>query len=264
MSVPESVRGDADVSVRRFAGQLLCGPPARSVERALAADGPLTRTQLAGRLHVSGLPAGGGVALHVLMLACLRGLAVRGPMIGAQHAYVHVRSWLGDPAPAPDHGRVLGWLARRYLAGHGPASDRDLAKWAGLPVSWARRGLTAIASQLRDRPDGLAELAAAPRPAEPPPPRLLGSYDPVLLGWASRERVLGEHREIVTDNGLFRPFALVAGRAAGLWTYQRGQVTLARFGALPAEAEAALAAEADDVRRYLATGPEVAADEGSG
>jgi hypothetical protein len=232
------------------------------VARALAADGPLTRTQLADRLTASGLPSDGGVALHVVMLASLRGIAVRGPMIGAQHAYAHVRSWLGDSPPEPEPDRALGWLARRYLAGHGPASERDLAKWAGLPVTWARRGLTAIAAELRDRPDGLAELAAAAGPAEPPP-RLLGPYDPVLLGWESRHAVLAGYEEIVTVNGLFRPFALVAGKAAGIWAYQGGRVVLDRLGPLPAGAEDALAAEARDVRRYLASEPEPAADEGS-
>jgi Winged helix DNA-binding domain len=234
-----------------------------AVARALAADGPLTRAQLADRIRAVGVPADGGAALHVLMLASLRGIAVRGPMIGAQHAYVHVRSWLGDPPPEPEPDRALGWLARRYLAGHGPAGEGDLAKWAGLPVTWARRGLTAIASELRDRPDGLAELAAAAGPAGPPPPRLLGAYDPVLLGWASRDLVLAGHQEIVTVNGLFRPFALVAGQAAGIWSYQDGQVALERFGPLSAEVEAALGSDARDVQRYLASEPEPAADEES-
>jgi Winged helix DNA-binding domain len=233
------------------------------VARALAADGPLTRAQLADRIRAIGIPADGGAALHVLLLASLRGIAVRGPMIGAQQAYVHVRSWLGDPPPEPEPDRALGWLARRYLAGHGPASERDLAKWAGLPVTWARRGLTAIAAELRDRPDGLAELAAAAGPAGPPPPRLLGAYDPVLLGWASRDLVLAGHQDIVTVNGLFRPFALVAGQAAGIWAYQDGQVVLDRFSPLPADVEAALTADARDVRRYLASEPDPAADEES-
>jgi hypothetical protein len=230
------------------------------VAAALASDGPLTRAQLADRLQASGLPSDAGVALHVLMLASLRGIAVRGPMIGAQHAYVHVPSWLGHPPPEPDPERALGWLARRYLAGHGPAGERDLAKWAGLPVTWARRALTAIGAELRDRPDGLAELAAAARPAGPPPPRLLGAYDPVLMGWESRDPVLAGHQEVVTVNGLFRPFALVAGKAAGIWAYQAGQVELDRFGPLAPAAEDALAADARDVRRYLASEPEPAAE----
>jgi hypothetical protein len=225
------------------------------VERALAADGPLTRAQLADRLLTSGLPATSGAALQVLFLAGHHGIAVRGPMIGAQHAYVHVRDWLGSPPPEPDPHAALGWLARRYLAGHGPAADRDLAKWAGLPVTWARSGLTAIANELADRPDGLAELAGRPEDAAGLRPRLLGAFDPVLLGWSSRVPVLGDRQGIVTVNGLFRPFVLVDGRAAGLWVYRRGQVDLEPFDPLADDVRAALAAEADDVRRFLATEP---------
>jgi len=180
-------------------------------------------------------------------------------MVGAQHAYVHVRDWLGSPPPEPDQDAALAWLARRYLAGHGPASDRDLAKWAGLPVSWARRGLAAIATELGDRPDGLAELAGSLACPQAPQPRLLGAFDPVLLGWSSRAPVLGERQDIVTVNGLFRPFALVAGRAAGIWAYRRGQVELDPFESLAADVEAALGAEARDVRRFLSTEQESAA-----
>jgi hypothetical protein len=39
------------------------------------------------------------------------------------------------------------------------------------------------------------------------------------------------------------------------------QVALGRFGPLPTNAETALAADARDVRRYLASEPEPAADE---
>ena len=229
----------------------------RVAEQALLAHGALTGPQLADRLATAGLPSRGGVALNVLTLASLRGMIVRGPVIGAQHAYVHVRDWLGERPPAPDPDIALAELARRYLIGHGPASEADLAKWAGVPVGQARRGLSAIAGQLRDRPDDLAELASGPGRQHHglPSPRLLGAYDPVLLGWASRAAVLGEHQHIVTVNGLFRPFALVEGRAIGVWAWTRGQVVLDRFAELPAPVESALAAEARDVQRFLAAEP---------
>jgi hypothetical protein len=226
------------------------------VEQALGSDGPLTRAQLADRLAAAGLPSAGGCALHMLMLASLRGIAVRGPMIGAQHAYVRTRDWLGAPPRAVDRDTALAELARRYLAGHGPASDRDLAKWAGLPLGEVRRGVGAIGGELRELSGGLVELAAVP-PAEVslPAPRLLGAYDDVLLGWESRDPVLSGHQGIVTVNGLFRPFALVDGQAAGIWTYSAGQVALDRFETLPDDVETALADEARDVQRFLAGSP---------
>jgi hypothetical protein len=231
------------------------------VEQALMADGPLTRAQLADRLSAAGLPSAAGCALHVLILASLRGIAVRGPMIGTQHAYVSARDWLGPPPRAFDRDAALAELARRYLAGHGPASDRDLSKWAGLPLGLVRNGLRAIGDEIRELPGGLVELASAPRAdVRLPPPRLLGAYDAVLLGWVSREPVLRGHQGIVTVNGLFRPFALVDGQAAGIWTYSAGEVTLDRFGPLPADVEAALAVEAHDVQRFLAGSPEAGPD----
>ena len=100
------------------------------------------------------------------------GLAARADRARAdgrpQHAYVLVRDWLGEPNPV-DRDAALAELARRYLAGHGPAGDRDLARWAGLPLRDARAGLAAIASELEEREDGLVDLAGRPAAAEMPP-----------------------------------------------------------------------------------------------
>jgi hypothetical protein len=220
------------------------------IERSLAKEGRLTRAQLRERMRAAGVRAEGQAVVHLLILASLRGLTVRGPMIGREHAYVLVREWLGNPR-AVTRERALAELARRYLVGHGPADDRDLAKWAGLPLRDARAGLQAIASALVERPDGLVDLRDRPPAAGLPPPRLLGSYDPVLLGWRSRAAILGEHHQIVTVNGLFRPFALVRGRAAAIWRLRNGKAEVSPFGRLASADGAALKADARAVERFL-------------
>jgi len=252
------------------------------IDAALAADGPLTRAELGDVIAAAGIRTQGQALVHTLARASIRGLIIRGPMVGRQHAFVRVGDWLGAP-PARfrpgtfDRDAALAELARRFLAGHAPASERDLAKWAGLPLRDARRGLSAIAAELREREDGLAELAADAgagaagagaggagagagagaaargRSAVPPlpAPRLLGSFDPLLHGWVDREPVLGPATGIVTVNGLFRPFALVDGRAAGIWSLTAGQVKLTAFAPLSGAVAAALRAEARDVVRFL-------------
>jgi len=220
------------------------------IERCLGEEGPLTRAQLGERIASAGVPTEGQALVHVLMLAGLRGLTVRGPVIGGEHAYVLVRDWLGDSEPV-DRDRALAALARRYLAGHGPAGDRDLAKWAGLPLRDARAGLIAIASALDVRADGLVDLASRPTAARLPPPRLLGAYDPLLLGWTSRELLLDSHQGIVSSNGLLRPFALVRGRAAATWSLRAGEVALEPFRRLSRKDVSALERDAEDVVRFL-------------
>ena len=221
-----------------------------AIEHSLSEEGPLTRKQLKERIAAAGVRTDGQALVHVLMLACLRGIAVRGPMAGREHAYALVHDWLGRPQTV-DRDVALAELARRFLAGHGPAADRDLARWAGLPLRDARAGLQAIASELEQRDGALVDLAGRPPAAEIPPPKLLGSFDPVLLGWAAREPLLGAHEKAVTVGGLFRPFALVRGRAAGTWKLSGGEVVLEPFGRLTRKDATALRAEAADVERFM-------------
>jgi hypothetical protein len=222
-----------------------------TIERALIEDGPQTRVQLRERLQSADLPAAGQALIHLLFLATLRGIAVRGPMVGKEHAYALTRDWLG-PQPQVDRERALAELARRYLAGHGPADDRDLARWAGLPLRDSRAGLAAIASELAEREDGLVSLAKR-KPAAPlPAPMLLGAYDPVLLGWTSRADIIGPHETLVTNNGLFRPFAMVGGRAVATWRFAGGRVGIEPLEKVSKKAMKALDAEAADVERFLA------------
>lgn len=221
-----------------------------TIERALTEEGPLTRAQLRERLDRAGVRTEGQALVHLLFLATLRGIAVRGPMAGKEHAYVLVRDWLGEQGPI-DREAALAELARRYLVGHAPADDRDLARWAGLPLRDARAGLAAISSELREREDGRVELKRGPAPEPLPPPRLLGAFDPLLLGWASREEVVGPHKMLVTMNGIFRPFALVGGRAVGTWRLAGGKVTIEHLENVRKKDAAALEADAQAVLEFM-------------
>lgn len=222
----------------------------KTIESALADAGPLAGRDLRARLDAAGVRTEGQAFIHLMFLAAARGLTVRGPMLGKQHAYVLVRDWLGEQQPV-DREKALAELARRYLVGHGPADDRDLARWAGLPLRDARAGLTAIASQLERREDGLVELKGSPEAAPLPPPRLLGAFDPLLLGWTSREEVVGPHEVLVTTNGIFRPFALVEGRAVARWGLAGGKVTIEYLGEVRPKDAAALEKDAQRVLEFF-------------
>jgi Winged helix DNA-binding domain len=223
------------------------------IARALA-DGPLTGRQLRDRLTSAGIRTAGQAFVHIVALAGLRGSVVRGPMLGRSHAYVLTRDWLGR-APRVDRERALAELCRRYLAGHGPATDRDLAKWSGLSLGVVRSGLGAISSELDDRGGGLVDIAGRRRPAPLPPPRLLGAFEPLLLGWASRDLVLGSHEAQVVGGGMLRPVALVAGRGAATWGLQAGRVVIRPFQRLRPADTRTLEQDAEDVLRFLLLSP---------
>jgi hypothetical protein len=215
------------------------------------ADGPRTRAELRGALDAAGIPTRGQAFVHVLLATSLRGLVVRGPMQDGEHAWVGTRDWLGEAPDALDRSAALARLARRYLAGHGPADAADLARWAGVTLGDARRGLGGIADELTSSDGDQVDLVHRGRRAGLPPPRLLGAFDPLLLGWVSREPFVGAHQQVATANGLFRPVALVDGRVVATWGLAGGAVTIRLLEPVPGSIVDVLEQDAADVLRFL-------------
>ena len=233
------------------------GLPPRDAERgiaaivkAIAADGPLTADVLRERVARAGVRSDGQALAHLFFRAAIDGLVLRGPVVGKKQAYVLVSDWLGDPKPV-DRAAALPEFARRYLAGHGPATERDLARWAAIPLRDVRAGLGAIASELDDLGEGIVDLKKRAPAADPPEARLLGSFEPSLLGWTSREDIVGKAPNLVTVGGMFYPFAMVRGRAVARWKRSRDGLELDPFRRITKAARAALERDAEDVERFL-------------
>jgi Winged helix DNA-binding domain len=234
-----------------------------AIERALADDGPLGIASLRERVRGAGVRTAGQAMIHLLFRASLEGRIVRGPVVGAEQRYALVSDWLPSAANevariAADRERALRELALRYLAGHGPADARDLAKWAGLTLRDARAGLGALSGRLRERDGGLVELGGRPRIAGPPGPRLLGAFEPLLMGWCSREGVLGQHDARVVSGGIFRAFAFVFASDAdhpagpvGTWKFSRDGVELSPFNRLDDRLQDALERDGQALLRFL-------------
>lgn len=218
-------------------------------------SGPQTRDQLKVLLDEAGVPTARQALVHVIHAAAIEGHVVRGPMVDGQHAFVHAPTWLGE-RPDEDRSVQLARLAERYLVGHGPAAPEDLVKWTGLALGECRKGIAAIADRTEpwgsDPVRGLVALADHPASADLPAPRLLGGFDPILHGWASRKEFVEAEDGIVTNNGIFRPTALVDGRVVATWTMPRNQITLKPIAPISKPTMRALESDAADIARYLA------------
>jgi len=220
------------------------------VVEAVRARGPLTRAQLKDHLDDAGVPTERQALVHVLFAASIDGCLVRGPIVDGEQAFVDPTSWIGAPELL-DASQSSARLARRYLAGHGPAGERDLAKWAGLSLGAARAAFAEVGDEVAPWGDGLSQLASPSSAAPLPPPRLLGPFDPILHGWASRAVFVGDHHGIVTSNGIFRSTALVEGKTTATWTLDDRGVILRPLEAMSATTMDALEQDARAVQRYL-------------
>jgi len=232
--------------------------------RLLGEEGPLARAEIGAQLAAAGYDPSGQALVHILFLASYDGRIVRGPFRGAEQAFVLTRDWLGaEPRPLTSERRpaALAELARRYLAGHGPASATDLALWSGLPLRDARAALAGASAAIVAAGGDRFDLRDRPPIPRKLPPKLVPAFDAYLLGWADRAYgVPADRVDEIRLGGMIRAVALIEGRAAGTWAARRSgrrmTVELDEWAGMGGAADrAGLDAEAADVVRFETGAP---------
>jgi hypothetical protein len=208
-----------------------------------AMNGAISRKEIEALL---GRPRAGGVGLWIDL--------VRVPPSGTWERrradlYAAAEDWVGPPGD----GDPAAHLVRRYLGGFGPASEKDVVSFTGLPLPEVRAALGRL--ELRRFDGGLVDLPRAPLPdpETPAPPRFLPTWDATLLVHARRTGILPEeHRPrifgIKTPHSF--PTFLVDGQVAGTWRYEKGRIDLEPFGRLDAADRRALNEEADRLAEF--------------
>lgn len=158
-----------------------------------------------------------------------------------------------------DEDRALAELARRYLAGHAPATPDDLATWSGIGLRRARLAFALLGCGVGDVGEGhraSRSVRADVRPSTPRHVTLLGHFDPYLLGYASRDLALARRfaTRIQPGGGFIAPAILADGRVIGSW--RRGERDwLEPFEPLTDDVLERVRRERADVERFLAAAP---------
>jgi len=195
--------------------------------------------------------------------ACLLGLACFGPPRGGETTFVSRESWLpGARIPTASAGVLL---IRRYLRSFGPASAQDASAWSGMGV----REVLSIAEGLREElvnvktADGqgwiLREDLRALETAKllSPCVNLLPNFDTYLLAHRKKDAVIDPARKskVYRPAGWISAAVLVDGRVVGTWSLERVarqiEVGITPFATMPKVVREAVAAEVEDVGRFL-------------
>ena len=177
--------------------------------------------------------------------------------------------WLPSLSWAPpsiDDANVK--LVRRYLHCYGPAAVSDLAYWHGVAGSIARKWVEALGVEVTTiaGEGGKPALILAADPpdlaAEPPrraqwPVRLLGRFDPLLLGHKDKDWIVPPqyYARVWRPAGHIEAIILEYGRAVGTWRYDRlgGKlvVSIFPFKKLPARVAGAVRRHARSVAKFF-------------
>ena len=239
-------------------------------ERALAGGRRLSRPNAMAMLEAAGIATGGQRGYHILWRLAQEGVLVVGPMEGKQQTFALLDEWV-PAAPASDatpatRPEALARLAARYIAGHGPATVADLARWAGITKRDAGEALAEVAAELDSAEHDGERYWFAPETAPGASPNratprvhLLPGFDEYMLGYVGRSHQLGEHLETygsrVAANGMLAPTVIVDGRAVGVWrrTLSASNVAfdVTEFRPFSARERTALASEQAHYARFL-------------
>jgi hypothetical protein len=197
------------------------------IAKALADEGPLTRTEARERVAAAGIELDTQTGMHIALSSVVSGIACLGPDREATTCLVRREDWLGK-LPFFERDTALAELARRYLRAFGPATDRDFAYWAGLPLRDVRAGLESISSEIEEVLVGgetmIAMRGTLPRLPRSGQVRMLGNFDTYLLGWKDRRfSVADEHELHVKEGGggWIRPVVVEDGVVVGGWRSAR-------------------------------------------
>ncbi len=236
---------------------------------ALLANGPHTRDQIVDAQRRAGLPDDRIQVPHILRSASKLGRICFGPDIDNRSTHVLLDDWL-PAVPADQPAQPAARLAEQFFRAYGPASPSDFRYWTGLPAAKSREALSQLGSQLieLDQPNGqliLRDQLARIRQPLPDEPRvrLVGPFDPYLLGYAERNLGVSAawHKRINAGGGMIRPAIIANGALLGVWNYRltktaktaKTQITInAHLVDEPSEQLShAIQAEADDIARFL-------------
>jgi hypothetical protein len=169
------------------------------------------------------------------------------------------------PEIEPDAASADDFVARRYFAAYGPATEADFARWFYGGRKTMRTMMAALGDELAEVDvEGtqawmLRKDVRAARQTEPVRTvRLLPAFDQYVFagGLRSGQLLPGDfHKRVYRNQGWFSPVLLVDGRMDGVWNFQRRgkalHVTIEPFLAVPRRVKSAAEEEAERLAQYM-------------
>ncbi|HWS72058.1 MAG TPA: winged helix DNA-binding domain-containing protein [Thermoanaerobaculia bacterium] len=216
------------------------------VERALTGGHSMTRSEIYALLEKARIATGSSRGLHILFALAHERLLCFGARRGKQPTFVLLDEWLPASKPRPRE-ESLADLARRYAAGHAPATVADFAWWSGLSTKEANEAV-ALADVRLDEIASARELRSV---------HLLPPFDEYTVAYKERAAIVDSSfaKKVNAGGGMLNAIVVVNGRVAGTWKRElRGGVVDIRvsvFAELSASAMRALEREASRYGTFL-------------
>jgi hypothetical protein len=199
----------------------LVGRATKVLTRAIQDGGALTKSAIHDALAEHGFELDLFRLGFIIMEAELDALICSGPMQGKQHTYTLLNDRVSNETELTGD-EALAELSRRFFESHGPATDREYARWSGLTLTNARRGLEMAKESLTPvEIEGIVHWHGANTPVSGELPNgayLLHEYDECYLTYLTLGFADLPHDRSAAEweDTFFRPI-IINGMRAGTW-----------------------------------------------
>lgn len=193
-------------------------------ERAFAREPLLSRKEMYEALAAGKVSPEGQRGIHILGRLAQENVICFGPRRKKEQTFALSDEWL-PKSHERTRDEALGELARRYFAGHGPATLEDFRWWSGLVTRDARHGLNLVERELdrrtvRDRIHYFSRASTGR--ARSDDAHLLPAFDEYLVAYRDREAILRKSpalgkRSLNDGGGMLAPTLVVDGHVVGTW-----------------------------------------------
>ncbi|HSU94242.1 MAG TPA: winged helix DNA-binding domain-containing protein [Gemmatimonadaceae bacterium] len=224
---PRAIRGMAGRLAQLEIDDAVLARSRKALGRALGERSLLTREEMYDVLARAKVPPANQRGIHVISRLSQEGLLCFGPHRGNAPTFALMNEWIPQSRDL-DRDEALAQLTWRYFRGHGPATIRDFAWWAGITLGDARAGVAMSGAELLEESvDGKSYIvsrsgeevsAAAKRRTRGL--FLLPGFDEYMLGYSDRTLALdpaNAQKIVPGNNGVFKPTIVSCGRVVGTW-----------------------------------------------
>jgi hypothetical protein len=201
----------------------------KAVVAALRGGNVITRAAMIDVLKAAGIPNDRQQSYFIFTYLCQTAVMCLGPPSGKEQTFALLDEWAPRQRKLDDEESIVE-LARRFFAGHGPATLADFAYWSGLRMPEAQLGLDAVQADLARETVGGKEYWLPPESRAGSGTYLLPAYDELLIGYKDRGPSYETYGPvpISTHNGMFFATAVEDGQVIALWkrTLNKTRVTI--------------------------------------
>ena len=198
------------------------------IEKTLRDGNHSTREELIAVLNKAKINTDENRASHIFVAAELEGLICSGAEKNGKPTFSLLDEWV--PATQPlGRDEALASLAKRYFTSHGPATLEDFNWWSGLSLGKSRRALEMVQHELSsemvdEKTYWFADGGFKTKKSK----FLLPAFDEFIISYKDRSATLTfeDHKQAVSNNGMFHPTIVVNGETVGVWKRTIKKTTL--------------------------------------